>query len=601
MWEGRQVFRRVCSMLATIHSQHRPGSAAKKLPSASFSRRLRFEPLEERRLLTVMGDYNGNFVADAADYVVWRKTEGLTGDQPADGNADLVVDNLDYDIWSENFGNGLLPGPFNITTPAIFGEDDFTITWEPSANATSYELILSYVPTLDPDFYVGPPLTTTSRTFTDFGNGTVYMGVVAQNAAGSTPATNNGLVFLVDDFVAQTIFVTANTFSISIMPGDPHPLPGAFHGASEADYQVTQNAYAAGLIDSWNGTDIVFQALLTVELVDLPTRAGLGDVDFVNVNGDIVAHDRAELYSGAHLAPILTQNGAQVPSGTVPVWTGSTANGEWSGLTAQDWTSRFSTATVGNANGTGTTWLSNTTRASNLGARFYAVGVRSTPYPNVPPPTITTQIPDQIIAVGAPFSIDVANNFDNEHTYYFRQASGLPLPSWLTNDYETSVLTGTPTAADVGTITVEVTARERRNFLTVIDTFDLTVTSAGSGALIGHAISEISSAALTPGFRQAEPDPRTVAIHPLAPVHKTAGSGKRPSLALPQWESGSHDAALMAWLSSRIRNHAETAEDKFDRDDRHARVSDIQLMDEALEDFNATLRVGMKDEAARVR
>jgi fibronectin-binding autotransporter adhesin len=56
----------------------------------------------------VAGDYNGNGVVDAADYVVWRKNLGLTGGATAsqgDGDADGNVTPLDYDFWRARFGN----------------------------------------------------------------------------------------------------------------------------------------------------------------------------------------------------------------------------------------------------------------------------------------------------------------------------------------------------------------------------------------------------------------------------------------------------------------------------------------------------------------
>ena len=58
-------------------------------------------------LLTVplSGDYNGNGVVDAADYIVWRDTLGQTGvGLAADGNADGIIDSLDYDVWASHFG-----------------------------------------------------------------------------------------------------------------------------------------------------------------------------------------------------------------------------------------------------------------------------------------------------------------------------------------------------------------------------------------------------------------------------------------------------------------------------------------------------------------
>ena len=54
----------------------------------------------------ITGDYNGNGVVDAADYVVWRNTLGQTGSTlTADGYDDDIIDELDYLIWQENFGH----------------------------------------------------------------------------------------------------------------------------------------------------------------------------------------------------------------------------------------------------------------------------------------------------------------------------------------------------------------------------------------------------------------------------------------------------------------------------------------------------------------
>jgi hypothetical protein len=52
------------------------------------------------------GDYNRNGAVDAADYVVWRKTQGttVTPSTGADGNGDGAVDQDDYGEWREHFG-----------------------------------------------------------------------------------------------------------------------------------------------------------------------------------------------------------------------------------------------------------------------------------------------------------------------------------------------------------------------------------------------------------------------------------------------------------------------------------------------------------------
>jgi hypothetical protein len=57
---------------------------------------------------SVNGDYNGNGVVDAADYVVWKKNFGLTGGATkaqGDGTGDGNVLSDDYDYWRARFGN----------------------------------------------------------------------------------------------------------------------------------------------------------------------------------------------------------------------------------------------------------------------------------------------------------------------------------------------------------------------------------------------------------------------------------------------------------------------------------------------------------------
>jgi hypothetical protein len=51
------------------------------------------------------GDFNGDGVVDAADYVVWRDTLGETGTGlAADGNGNNQIDAGDFDVWRANFG-----------------------------------------------------------------------------------------------------------------------------------------------------------------------------------------------------------------------------------------------------------------------------------------------------------------------------------------------------------------------------------------------------------------------------------------------------------------------------------------------------------------
>ena len=53
----------------------------------------------------VAGDYTGDGVVDADDYVIWRDTLGQTGPGLlADGNGNNQVDAGDYDVWRAHFG-----------------------------------------------------------------------------------------------------------------------------------------------------------------------------------------------------------------------------------------------------------------------------------------------------------------------------------------------------------------------------------------------------------------------------------------------------------------------------------------------------------------
>jgi hypothetical protein len=59
------------------------------------------------------GDYNGNGVVDAADYVIWRKalnTSAVPSGSGADGNNNGMIDDGDFDYWAERFGNIIPPG-----------------------------------------------------------------------------------------------------------------------------------------------------------------------------------------------------------------------------------------------------------------------------------------------------------------------------------------------------------------------------------------------------------------------------------------------------------------------------------------------------------
>ena len=60
----------------------------------------------ESDAVAILGDYNGNGLVDAADYVVWRSTLGqsVVPGSDADGDKSGDIGPADYDIWRTHFG-----------------------------------------------------------------------------------------------------------------------------------------------------------------------------------------------------------------------------------------------------------------------------------------------------------------------------------------------------------------------------------------------------------------------------------------------------------------------------------------------------------------
>ena len=60
-------------------------------------------------LPSLPGDYNGDHIVNAADYVLYRKYFGSRSNSTADANNDGIVNEFDYQIWRQRFGNPLPP------------------------------------------------------------------------------------------------------------------------------------------------------------------------------------------------------------------------------------------------------------------------------------------------------------------------------------------------------------------------------------------------------------------------------------------------------------------------------------------------------------
>src|SRR5690606_23633402 len=86
------------------------------------------------------GDFNGDGIVDAADYVVWRNNYGAATEDALNGNGDGLngVDTGDYLMWKENFG---------ATAGGALAKTSATAVPEPAtiAMAAAFVLALGFV------------------------------------------------------------------------------------------------------------------------------------------------------------------------------------------------------------------------------------------------------------------------------------------------------------------------------------------------------------------------------------------------------------------------------------------------------------------------
>jgi len=112
-------------------------------------------------------------------------------------------------------------------------------------------------------------------------------------------------------------------------------------------------------------------------------------------------------------------------------------------------------------------------------------------------PTVSSAITDASTNEDASYSYDTSANFTDVDvndvlTYSATLANGSALPSWLSINTTTGVLSGTTVNSDVGIINVVVTATDSFN-ATVSDTYTLTVNNTNDTPTVSSAITDAST------------------------------------------------------------------------------------------------------------
>jgi len=108
-------------------------------------------------------------------------------------------------------------------------------------------------------------------------------------------------------------------------------------------------------------------------------------------------------------------------------------------------------------------------------------------------PTVANIIPDRNATEDSAFSFQFASNTFSDVdvgdtlSYSATLSGGAALPSWLTFNAATRTFSGTPLNADVGTISVEVTANDHHGG-TVADTFDIVIANTNDAPTVANAI-----------------------------------------------------------------------------------------------------------------
>ena len=110
-------------------------------------------------------------------------------------------------------------------------------------------------------------------------------------------------------------------------------------------------------------------------------------------------------------------------------------------------------------------------------------------------PSVSSAIADASTSEDAAYSYNASNNFSVDGdtlTYSAALLSGSALPSWLSINSTTGVLSGTPENGDVGTITIKVTTTDTSD-ASISDTYTLTVNNSNDTPTVSTTISNSST------------------------------------------------------------------------------------------------------------
>ncbi|MEZ4743726.1 MAG: hypothetical protein R3B45_14995 [Bdellovibrionota bacterium] len=306
------------------------------------------------------------------DYFTCMSSEDSAGNQTAATNNGLAftIDAVDT----------APPGPFDVVAPSgdVLTQTP-TFSWTASVDAVSYDLTIASDASCTTPVLVVTDILDISHTLTTALAPDTYSSCVrAYDQAGNfTDATNNGLAFTVKAPLPahHEIFVTSAVTGLDGSPAFPPSYPEFGH-LDAADWICSFAAADGGRNPGWDGLSTPWKALLSVPGVNANSRIFV-QAPVYNTNGDLLAADYPELWSGSLQAPVLYDEFGQAITHTFEVFTGTNYNG----TTVSDrhcnfWSSTNSTdfATAGDARLSDQEWMEGAGDIScSQGARLYCI------------------------------------------------------------------------------------------------------------------------------------------------------------------------------------------------------------------------------------
>ena len=294
-----------------------------------------------------------------------------------------------------------------------------------------------------------------------------------------------------------TVTVTSNNATAvavdtnSVTAGDQSTL--TFTHGNSGNWNVAQTVTLRALNDADAAAEnVTISHAVAVAVADSTNpyhQTPIGDVTATTVDaGHGVTVSRASLSvaensdTGTYTIVLKSQPGGPV---TITPTSSAPANATVSGaltFTTGNWSTAQTVTVTGAGAGSATISHMVTTAATGYptSTTIDSVGVTVT---NVAP-TVVNPIPNQTATAGTAFSYTFpANTFDDATslTYTAVKSDNGALPTWLTLTPGTRTFSGTPQAANIGTLSVKVTADDG-NSGTISDTFDIVVSAAANNA-----------------------------------------------------------------------------------------------------------------------